>query len=300
MGTTAGKRVQGADVLTVRYQRGMGWPVTACTGDTKATFTVKPYAGDASITPKAPADPDLSFSKNDIALITDCNTSEIYQVGNAVSSGAANSYPSVNLTPLESGPPNTATCFGNYSGQDVRAFNFSTDFVTVTYFLQLKANPSADAPAGSLIPVLVRRTAAGKSSGTAGSTGVPVDTELVEGVERLDFLYGVEDDSGSVSYLTAKDVDAITVCPSKATSEAKCGWRSVKSIEVHLLVDTVDSTFGLTSADTAYRYGGNSVTSATMNDGPAPSSTMPVTGLKAGSMMRREFVSLISLRNNSP
>jgi hypothetical protein len=67
-----------------------------------------------------------------------------------------------------------------------------------------------------------------------------------------------------------------------------------------MLVNTVDSTFGLTQADTAYRYTGNSATSASVSDGPALGSTMPVTAIPAGSMLRREFVSLISLRNNTP
>ena len=304
MGKVAGNRVLGADVITIRYQRGTGWPTVACAGGATGTFSVKPSAGDTAITPVAPADPDMAFKATDIALITDCNTTEIFMVKNAVASNAANSYAQQDLVPNETGV-NAPACFGNFSATDVRAFNFTRDFITVTYYLKLKANPSPDAPTGSLIPVLMRRYAYGSSQNMKDKTFVtnatdPVEDELVEGIERLDFLYGVEAGDGTISFLNAKDVDAITSCPSKAASEAKCGWRSVRSIEVHMLVDTVDSTFGLTSADTSYRYGGDSSASATINDGPALGSTMPVTGIPAGSMLRREFVSLISLRNNTP
>jgi type IV pilus assembly protein PilW len=296
MGTTAGSRVKGTDVLTIRYQRGTGWPTIACTGGATGTFSVQPSAGDATITPAAPADPDMSFGAGDIALITDCNTTEIFTVKNAVASGKATTYPKVDLVPNDSGV-NAPTCFGNFSSNDVRAFNFSKDFITVSYYLKLKANPSPDAPSGSMISSLYRRYGYGAPTLLNPD---PREDELVEGVERLDFLYGVEAKDGTISYLTAKDVDLITSCPSLATSEAKCGWRSIRSIEVHMLVNTVDSTFGLTPADSSYRYGGDSSASATMIDGPLPTSTMPVTGIPAGSMLRREFVSLISLRNNTP
>lgn len=302
MGTTKDTRVKGTDVLTVRYEHGQGWSVVDCDKAT-GTFSAQPKAGDSTATPPVPADPNLAFSTNDLALITDCHQTAIYKV-KAVTSGSSNSYAVAKLIPNESAP-NVPGCFGNFSSADVRAFNFTKDFVTVTYYLKLKENKNPDAPAGSVIPVLVRRYAYGSSQDMKDKRAVPnvtdpVEDELVEGVERLDFLYGVEANDGTISYLSAKDVDAITSCPSLDTPEAKCGWRSVRSIEVHLLLNTVDSTYGLTTADTSYRYGGNSGVTSTINDGPALGSKMPTTDLPAGSMLRREFVSLISLRNNTP
>jgi len=61
-----------------------------------------------------------------------------------------------------------------------------------------------------------------------------------------------------------------------------------------MLLNTVDDNFGMEQAATSYRY---SIDSANFQPPPAANDTMPVTGLRAGHMQRREFVSFVSLRN---
>lgn len=282
----AGKRVPGADILTVRYQSGTGWPVSGC-DSTTAAITLERSPGDASTTPPIPADPELNFGAGDIALVSDCANSQVYNV--AVSGNT--------LTPdsLTSGSP--PVCPANISTSDVRAFNMSKDFVTVTYYLKLKTDPSSDAPAGRLIPVLVRRE-------SAGAAGAAIDEqELVEGVERLDFLYGIEDNDGALRYLTADQVTSgvgasCAVLPEGLTaSEEGCMWRGIRSVEVHMLLNSINEIGNLAGPDMAYRYGDG--IAAAGNPAPPAADTMPVTGIKSGHMMRREFVTLVSARNHT-
>ena len=82
---------------------------------------------------------------------------------------------------------------------------------------------------------------------------------MIQGAEQLDFIYGVQAADGTNRYLTADDVDASTLvtCPlppqqytqfMPGTMEVNgCLWRAVKTIEVHLLVDSVNNMYDLTN-----------------------------------------------------
>lgn len=284
-GTTAGKRVPGSDVLTVRYQRGNGWAVSGCSAS-NAALTAEVGAGDASTTPPVPADPPLNFGAGDIALVSDCINPQIFKV----------SVSGTTLTPSNLTTGASPGCPADIGSTDVRVFNLSKDFMTITYYLKLKADTSPGATAGRLIPVLMRR----ESSGAAGAT--INEQELVEGVERLDFLYGVEDNNGAVRYLKADKVTSGTNCPplpvGLTAAEAGCMWRGVKSVEVHLLLNSINDIRDLSNPDMAYRYSDGST--ATTDPAPPSGTTMPITGLASGRMMRREFNALISARNYTP
>lgn len=278
VGTSDGSRLKGTDVLTIRYTTGTGWPVSAtappnCTSG--GNITLLPQTGDDNPEGLNPSRP--KFASGDLALISDCQNPSLLPVasygGNVLT-----------LAPLLPGGAGGGPYCTASANRDTRVFNFTQNFITVTYYIELVRDQNPDATPGRMIPVLVRRENGQRQ-------------ELVQGVERLDFLYGVRDFNGAVRYLTADQVNAqssATNCiapPAGVAVEAGCLWRSVKSVEVHALFNTVDDT-ALSSADMAFRY---SIDGATIG---APSgSVSAVTGLAFGKMMRREFVSSTTVRN---
>ena len=143
------------------------------------------------------------------------------------------------------------------------------------------ARPNSPTAAKRVIPVLIRR-----------ENGF--DQELVQGVDQLAFKYGVQNGVGQTVFLTADQVDAgAAPCsqpPEGITNlEPGCLWRSVRTIEAHLLVNTVGEIMNLDSVSREYRFM-NGI-HATTDTGALPSA------LKAGSMLRREFIAHISNRN---
>lgn len=272
-----GLRVRGADVLTMRYQRGSGWNFTiGATTPPQITLTPHTVGG-------VQVDDAVDFQNNDRALLLSCGGGQIFQV-----TAAGNV-----LTPTgleDSSRYNPAANVGTF---DVRVFNFSRDFTTVTYYLAYKTDPD---DATRLIPTLYRR-----------QNGASPADELVQGVERLDFVYGVQYRDASLHYLTADQVttnSTATNCPPPApglglatgTVEANCLWRSVKTVEAHLLLDTVNN-IALDGADMAYRYTGESGDTS-MQIPPAANAAMD-NGMIAGYMMRREFIASVALRNGT-
>lgn len=285
VGSAAGSRVRGTDVITVNYMRGLGYryelPVGVVTGYA-AAFTT--FAETGSGTP---------FQPDDFALVSDCsNAPQLFQVGGGgpvIVPKAGTLIQPASFKPGAGGD----SC-------DVRLFNFSRDFVTVSYWLQLVSDPSPGA-AGRLIPTLMR-----------AENGVA--QEVVQGVERLDFLYGtVFAANNGIAYLDAAQINsaAAATCPpppatyvrpgaftstgaGTAWRETNCQWRNLRSIEVRALYNTVDDMGGTPAQDTAYWY------SLDGGSGPViPGATMPVTALPAGRMMRREFMTLVSIRNGN-
>lgn len=280
MGLADGQRVPASDVLTVRYQRGTGWsiPVNAsCPVDLRDgdTITINQLEGDDPVSGMAPG----------LALISDCVSPAIVPVA-AVSGDVM----TVGVAPGSSsgilGSVSGALCRGNRM-RDMRLFNFSSDFVTVSYYLAFRADDNPDARPNSsgsdkrLIPVLIRR-----ENGR--------EQELVRGVDQMAFRFGVLDSSGNTRFLSAKQVDEGTECtppPPGAKMEPGCMWRTVRVIEPHLLVNTVDEVFGLDDASRTFHFDGAKYT---LGDGGALPS-----GLSAGSQLRREFVTYVSSRNHN-
>jgi type IV pilus assembly protein PilW len=309
IGTTAGTRLGTADVMSVRYMNSNGWSLsrnelaettsagTTCTGGSLATLTVTPYAGNTSVTPNVPPGPAFNFGNLDLVMLVTGSRAEIFQV-----TVAGNTLIPVSVV------GGTVPCFPTTpSAADVQVFNFSKDFVTVTYYVKLDADAN---DATRVIPVLVRR----QSNVVAGAV-VGSDQELVQGVEQLDFLVGIERGDAKVSYLTADLVagqSSYANCPPEpaqyslqmpvGTVDPECMWRAVKSIEARVLMNSINNLFDLIDADMAYQYTYNyDGTDNPQLRGPpaAPTVNMP-SGIKAGKMLRREFVSMVSIRNYNP
>ena len=288
-GLAAGLRVPNTDLLTIRYQSGTGWAVSSITCNASGgNVTLDARTGDDSLSAA-----QHSFVNGNLALFSDCGNPMILPVtgfsGTQVNFGAL-------LAPIPA-MCSTGKGLGIVSGgRDTRLFNASKDFVTVTYYLMFvaDANPDAQPNGGGarrLIPTLVRRVNG-------------VDQQLVQGVDRLDFLYAVQDGSGPrTRYLTAAQVQnrngGTITCPPPLNSYAATGclWAAVRSIEVHLLVNTVDNMGALDATSRSFTYSQDLIpfTNVTASTTPIPGS-----GLQAGNMMRREFVSMVAVRNNNP
>jgi type IV pilus assembly protein PilW len=282
-GASDGSRAKGADVLTIRSIRAMGWPIRSQTIQPGSNYLT-------SIVMDTSAQYDnTAFGANDLALIADCSSSRIVSV----------QVQGANLTP--SGNFDDRQVVAVDTGSDARVFNFSRDFRTVTYYLRIESDPSTS---GRVISSLRRRV-----NGGAGNGGT--DDTIVEGVERMDILYGIESDTGATYFLTADAVNnnspslACPPLPSGLTggSEQGCLWRAVKNIEVSLLLDTVND-MSTTPAEQVYIYSPDNSTgfgtNITQPETPAsPTAKLP-SGLPSGSMLRREFRTLVSIRNFNP
>ena len=279
IGTSAGSRAAGGDVLTLRYLRGTGVPL--------ARRFIGVIQGNL-ITLGAP----LEVGPSRVLVVGDHATTAFIRVAAA---GTATQF-------LGVGEMTNSQAMAFDVAQDVRVSDFDSDFLTVSYYLRLEPDLSR---AGRLVSSLRRR-----------ENGV--DVSIAEGIERLDFLYHVEDRSGLIRPMTAAEVNAFTNCPPHSiTPELRglsragdiCGWRSVRAIEVYLLANTIDDSG---SPQEPYEYAfladGSPNTAATVEVAcdPAFNASCPAgavqtlpSGLPPGRMLRREFRTTVTLRNNS-
>ncbi|HRQ66805.1 PilW family protein [Denitratimonas tolerans] len=280
MGLAVGSRVPGSDVLTVRYLRGSGWtvPLNTCSTPTGGTI-----AGGTVIT-VAPQTGDDPFNMTaGLALVSDCIAPAILPIS-AVNVGSKTLTVDGNVL---AGAPGQL-CNGS-SLRDARLFDFTNDFVTVSYYLVFRGDDSPDARPNSaasqrLIPVLVR-----SENGVA--------QELVRGVDLLAFRFGVLQGDGNTRLMTAAEITTTSpvgcaVAPPGTTMEPGCLWRSVRTIEPHLLVNSVDEVNTIDAIGRSYRFDGTDYPI------PAASDTLP-SGLQVGNMNRREFIGYFSVRNGN-
>lgn len=281
-GNAVNRRVPNSDILTIRYMRGSGWPATSVNNDCNSgdVITLSPMAGD---------DPVSSMT---LAYVSDCKNPSILPIsataGNLLTIGSRLSAAGSTALCGRSGTSNLA----------VRLFDFSNDFVTVTYYLayRLDDDPTARPNSGAqrLVPVLIRR-----------ENGV--EQEMVRGVERLQFTFGVQDRLGNMRFMNAADVDSrlggTVSCPLKAlgippspavqgAQEPGCLWRAVRRIEARMVVNGVSDVETLEDAALAYTFDGATIT-------PTPTTTLP-SGLPHMRTPRREFVAAVSLKGLMP
>ena len=270
MGTGFGQRARGSDVLTLRYLSGAGVRVI------NRLQSGPPPVVDFFLenNPAALARAGFTTMGNDPVWVSDCAGSEVF-LGN-LQAAAVVRMAGANFN-------NARVAGGLNLLSDARAFHVPTSLRTVTYYLQLREDPRNP---GRTMSALMRKD------------GAALAQELVEGVERFDLLYGINDAQGRTSYLTAAQVDALVPAGGQCigNNEPGCGWSAVKSVEIYLLTNTVDDVSP--RGDDEFRY-------SWLNDGTAnaagtfenPESLGTLrNGLPAGRMLRREFRTLINLR----
>ena len=277
MGTNVNDRVIGTSVLTLRYlDSSRGWAlggtgstVTTAGDGTVAVINLRQGAGEPPIT---------DFKAGHLAMLANCSSAAIFAVdgsGGLLSPALVSTGGDGNSgKPVAPQPPSAP-----------RLFDFNTDFLTVTYYMQVVANED-----GTTTGALMRRVN-GRSS------------EVVRGVERLDFLYGVEDSNGNTSYLSAADVDSGTNCPPSVPvtlgTDPGCLWRGVKSIEVRLLMSGQQALPTLPSSEANYTYASDGNASP-QSPGDSSRSVTPAQQGFDDRILRREFSALVSLRNYNP
>ncbi|MET0329817.1 MAG: PilW family protein [Dyella sp.] len=276
MAKTANSRVPGTSVLTLRYlDPASGWAINGTT----TSVTNNGSGGVASLTiGQGTGEPAVPTAANygGLLMLADCNSAQIFAA--TMSGSTFTPDGTVNFTGTTINPPS------NFAP---KVFDFKNNFVTVTYYLKVVSDNN-----GHTTGALIRRV-----NGT--------DSELVRGIERLDFRYGVMDANGNTRYLTAAQVDGTTSCPAtepNPLSSVGCLWRSVQSVEVHVLMDGQVPLYTLTANDMAYVYWGDTGDTAAVASAPSDSSrkVMPSQQGFVDQMLRREFTALISVRNYNP
>ena len=276
MGKGEGRRVPGTDVITVRYvDADRGWAIGG-SGTSIATvpstgalesITIKPQAGE----------PPVSDFFYGTAMLADCSGSMVFHVQRGGSTLRPSAY-----TFAKPVPPQSMSA--------PKLFNIA-DFRTVTYYVKAVANGS-----GGTTGALMRRL----NSGRTHPGGA--EDELVRGVERLDFRYGIQDADGKLHYVTADIVDAgkgIACPPGEANriTAVGCLWRAVSSIEINLVISGQFPLYTLTPGELAYTYGIDGRFS------PVPPSAHRIKPGDQGfadPLLRREFTAVVALRNFNP
>ncbi|MBN8736858.1 MAG: PilW family protein [Xanthomonadales bacterium] len=290
-GKAVGNRVVGSDVLTIRYLKpGSGWAIVpsgsgsgstiSATSGSVNTITLNPLSGE----------PAVSAFTGTLAMLADCSNAQVFTVSN--SSGT--------LSPNN----NYASPLDISQGSAPRVYDFSNDFQTVTYYLKVVC-ADGSSPCAHTTGALVRRVNGQENVAGAG--------ELVRGVERLDFRYGIIDGNGNTQFLTADQVDSgngnTIACPPGVplpdtadnmpgnTPVTGCLWRAVQTVEVHILMDGQTPLYTLTPNEMYYIYtpDGNTPT--------APASHTVKPNADQGfpqQLLRREFTTLVALRNFNP
>ncbi len=283
MGTAPGSRVKGADVLTIRYLKpGAGWAIVTSGGAVSGTTLDAPTSAtvtDINLVPMA-GEPAVNTFTGTLAMLADCSNAQVFTVSGA---GGAT------LTPNN----NYASPLDISTGAAPRLFDFTKDFQTVTYFLEV-----VDAGNGHTTGQLVRRVNG-------------ANQPLVTGVERLDFRYGIIDASGNTEFLTADQVDSATdasgasiTCPPDVATPGGmpatgCLWRAVQTIEVHILMDGQTPLYTLTPNEMKYVYTPDSASATPI--APTAHAIQPNTDQGfPNPLLRREFTTLVALRNFNP
>lgn len=287
MGKAVGDRVPGADVLTLRYLKpNSGWAVVPATAASGTKITA---GGDGTVTtialdPLAGEGPITDFTGT-LAMLADCSNAQVFAVtdaGGVLTPAAANYAKPMDIT----------------SGAAPRIFNFSTDFQTITYWLKVVS------------------TGDGHTTGELERRVNGVDQPLVRGVERLDFSYGIIKADGTTEFLTANQVDTATdsagsipchVAAPTFTSDVTvpagmpdggCLWRVIQTIQVHVLMDGQTPLYTLTPQEMYYIY---SPDGGTTPSDPSTHAIKPYTDQGfPKQLLRREFTTLVSLRNYNP
>ncbi len=297
MGKAVGDRVVGADVLTIRYLKpGSGWAITPAT-DAGSHLTVTGTTTTVTINPITSAgEPPISNFAGGLAMLANCSNAGVYAVSTSGNT----------LTVLGSGSPGNYAQPNDITGSAApRVFDFGNDFQTVTYYLRVVCTDDSN-PCDHTTGELVKDV-----------NGNP--QPLVRGVERLNFFYGVINGNGDTEFLTAGEVDTgidaagnSLTCPPGISSTPPVGipggmpfdpahgclWRAVQTIEVHVLMDGQTPLYTLTPQEMNYIY--------TPDGGAAPTppsahAIQPDTDQGfPKQLLRREFTTLVSLRNFNP
>lgn len=263
VGTGLGQMVRGTDILTIRYLRGAGREV--------ANLDVPPGSNNIAFTSWATANgnPINNAVAGGQVLLMGCGAQSPW-VGNVVTSGSSG------ITTQQALPDWQPL---------MKAYNMQRDFINVSYYV---ANTIVD---GRTIPTMY-------------SLVNGVANPLIEGVDAFDLIYGVKDANNSTRFITADEVQNMTAAECWPASELAvtvgsgiplvdttgCGWRSVVSVEVHLLLNSVFNSSNFDSAgNQPFKY-------SQLGTGDLNQTNLPST-IPHYNMHRKEFYMSVALKN---
>lgn len=282
-GTNVGSRVNGTAVLQLRYiDSSRGWAIgSGSVIVSKNDGTIDHITLSQNLAAGEP--PTSGIKDGEIMMLADCSTAQIFQT-----KGTTSLVPDsdANFSAPRALQPQSAP----------RVFRLSTDFRTVTYFLQVVSD---DGTSSGIKTGALMRCDSGQSS---------TCQELVRGIERLDFSYGIEDQNGLLHYLSAADVDsragATIPCPSgppgASATDVGCLWRALKTVEVNLLMDGQTPLYTLKGPDLAYAYTPEGNSTPVAPDQRGTNGISPADQGFALPMLRRQFNTVVMMRNYNP
>jgi type IV pilus assembly protein PilW len=260
IGKGDGDRIANTDVLTFRYLAGAGRSLDRVTTDSDTgivSFVFTPNA-NAVIPPTADTSRVVIANCGSPATVLDMTT-----MGSDVATA--------NI------PATSDRVINIYSESLPRLFTLSTASKEVSYYV---ANSIID---GRDIPTLY-------------SVNNGVSNAVIQGVDRFDVLYGVRTRDGNVLILDANAVENLPIAQCVPTNRVRgidlvdtagCGWRSVVSIEVHLLLNTIYNSSNDDSDQFFY----------SIDSSDAQSPTVDSSKIKNYQMHRREFITTVTLKN---
>lgn len=183
-----------SDVVVVEYAKSMDTPLANDTVPTSAQLQIYP-----------PKDPGNAINNGDILMVTDCRNADIFKATGASNSGGK-------MTISHGAAGNTSPMLDHTYDNRAEILKLAGR----VYFVGITTNPANPNPE----PTLYRL-------GTdTNMTSLP----LVEGIERLQYLWGVDlnNDLSPDQYVEANQV-------------APNFWRSVVSVRIGMVVNTSDS-----------------------------------------------------------
>ena len=188
-----------------------------------------------------------NFQASDVLFISDCQTADVFRATTVVNGAGIQT-----ITHIQ--PENTSQFLSKPYGTDARVYGF----VSSAYFV---GNTTRTNNRGNPIFALYRRDINGAIS------------EMVEGVENIQILYGERADNGNMRYVAANDVTLDTT--------------KIISVRFALLMHSVNAVNN-TDDVAIYNVAGTNI-------GPVGGGTT-VTHL-SDRRLRRVFVSTVKLRN---
>lgn len=212
----------GTDAITLRYLDPIESQVTFTSGGTASNTTIPVTCSDSTGTTENCSADHITDDEN--MAITDCGTGDIF-----IATGS------------------TATTI-THGATLSKAYDDSAQisrYVTTRYYIGTadKTNHTGDA-----VPALYRYITAQDKDDCDGDSDttevIACPQELIEGVERMEILYGVDTDADSVpdSYLAAGAVGLTT----------SANWSSVISVRLSLLLRTINENFNIDEDDNTY------------------------------------------------
>jgi len=234
----------GSDVISIQG---------ASVADTQLTGNMLPNNANIQITTNP-----MGFEKNDIVIIADCESADMFRITNNPSGG--------NITLTHAGGTNTQSKLSSVYTTDASIMSFES----ITYYV---ANTGRTNARGDAINALYRQTDLLDDS--VATNARFLREELVEGVDSMQILYGERLTNGNIHYVPADEI----VGPDMTT---------VEGIRLGLLISSVER---VQEADDnlSYELPGETI---------APLGTAGATVTHAiDQRIRRDFSATINLRN---